>query len=178
MGDLENGPNGIAKRYVPERRLASIRAELYQPEVAAFLESAFMELFEFTNSHPGLRSHGTTPDAPTYALYHGTFGFDARTVVEACVVLDGDVLAGDLESEGDIDIRIEPAHWEAYLPLTRRRLALPALTAAYDDLGRWVALNARMLTNIPPREVYVADVMVAYEDDHVCDVAFPYEPRR
>ena len=169
----ENAPEGIETRYVPERRLASLRAELFQPEVEAFLESAFRRLFEFTNSHPGLRSRGTTPTSPTYALYHGTFGFDARTVVEACVVLERDV-----DAEGDIGIRTEPAHWEAYMPLTKRRLALPALTAAYDELGQWVSLNARMLTNIPPREVYIADVMVAYEDDHVCDVAFPFEPRR
>jgi hypothetical protein len=34
-----------------------------------------------------------------------------------------------------------------------------------------------MLTNLPPREVYVADVVIAHDDDHVCDVAFPFEPR-
>jgi hypothetical protein len=168
-----DGPTGIETRYVPERRLASVRAEIFQPDVSAFLESGFMRLFEFTDAHPGLRSRGTAPESPAYALYHGTFGFDAPTLVEACVVLDGDV-----EPEDDISVRTEPAHWEAYLPLTKRRLALPALTAAYDDLGKWVALHARMLTAIPPREVYVTDVMVAYEDDHVCDVAFPFEPRR
>jgi len=167
-----NALNGIGTRSVPERRLASVRAELYQPEVAAFLGRAFALLFEFTNAHPGLRSRGTTPESPTYALYYGTFGFDAPTLVEACVVLDHDV-----EPDGEIVVRTEPAHREAFVPLTKRRLALPALTAAYDDLGEWVSLNARMLTAIPPREVYVADVMVAGNDDHVCDAAFPFEPR-
>ncbi len=166
-------PAGLDTRYVPERRLATLRAELYQPEVSTFLESAFTTLFEFTNAHPGLRSPDTTPESPTYALYYGTFGFDARTPVEACVVVSRDV-----EPEGEISVRTEVAHWEAYLPLTKRRLALPALTAAYDELGQWVVGHGRMLTNMPPREVYVADVMTALDDDYVCDVAFPFEPRR
>ena len=139
----------------------------------AFLERAFTLLFEFTNAHPGLRSRGTTPESPTYALYYGTFGFDAPTLVEACVVLDRDV-----EPDGEVTIRTEPAHWEAFMPLTKRRLALPALTAAYDDLGRVGVAERQDAPNIPPREVYVADVMVAGNDDHVCDVAFPFEPRR
>ncbi|NYI42703.1 GyrI-like domain-containing protein [Demequina lutea] len=168
-----DAPTGIETRYVPERRLASVRGELFQPEVAAFLERGFTLLFEFTNAHPGLRSRHTTLESPTYALYYGTFGFDAPTLVEACVVLDGDV-----EPHGDIAVRTEPAHWEAYVPLTKRRLALPALTAAYDELGEWVSRSARMLTSIPPREVYIADVMGAGADDHVCDVAFPFEQRR
>lgn len=66
----------------------------------------------------------------------------------------------------------------AYVPLTKRRLVLRALTAAQDELRQWAALHARMLTEIPPREVHVADIMVAYEDDHGCDVTLPFEPRR
>jgi hypothetical protein len=170
-------PTEIATRHVPERRLATVRAEVFQPQVGEFLGRAFATLFEFANDRAGLRARDTTPESPTYALYHGTFGFDAPTRVEACVVLDRDVEAHEVDPAGAITVRVEPAHMEAFLPLTRRRLALPALGAAYDELGLWVATNARMLDHIPPREVYIADVMNAGDDDHVCDVTFPFEPR-
>ncbi len=86
-----DAPTPISTRNVPERRLASVRAETLQPDVGAFLERAFTQLFEFTNTHPGLRSRNTTPESPTYALDYGTFGFDDPTLMEACVVVDGDV---------------------------------------------------------------------------------------
>ena len=162
----------IATREVPARTLATVQAQLHQHDVASFIPAAFGRLFAFSAAHGGLRPAATTPEHPTYALYHGTFGFDTPTLVEVCVVIDRAVA-----SEGDITVRVEPAHSEAYLPLTRRRLALPSLTAAYDDLGEWVAHHGRMLSSSPPREVYIADVMAASDDTHVGDVAFPYAPR-
>ena len=173
----------IATREVPERRLATVRAHVHQHEVGDFLERAFTQLFEFTNAHPGLRSRHTTPESPTYALYYGAFRSGEPALVEACVVLDRDLDPSDLapgssEPGGEIAVRVETAHTEAYLPLTRRGLALPSLGAAYDELGEWVSRNGRVVQTIPTREVYITDVMQAGNDDHVCDVAFPFEPRR
>lgn len=166
------GWNGVATREVPARTLATLREEVHQHEVSDFIVRSFAQLFDFANSFPGLRSPTTTPDSPTYALYWGTFGHDAPTWVEVCVVLDRAVVP-----KGDIAVRVEPAHTEAFLSLTRRRLALPSLTAAYADLGHWVSRNGKMLRALPPREVYIADVMGAGDDDHVCDVAMPFAPR-
>ncbi|NTV39667.1 MAG: GyrI-like domain-containing protein [Demequinaceae bacterium] len=173
----------IAIREVPQRGLATVRAQVQQHEVGEFLGRAFAQLFEFTNAYQGLRSRHTTTDSPTYAIYYGTFRSDAPTVVEACVVLDrllepGEVLPGSPEPGGAIAVRVEPAHAEAYLPITRRGLALPSLSSAYDELGAWVSRNGRIVQTIPAREVYITDVMAAGDDDHVCDVAFPFEPRR
>lgn len=172
-----DAPAPPSTRNIPARRLASVREELYQADVGAFLQRTFTRLFDFTNAHPGLRSPHPTPESPTYALYHGTFGFDGPTPVEACVVLDRDVALDEVDPMGQITVRVEPAHLEAFLPLTRRHLALPALGPVYDELGAWVETHGRMLAHIPPREVYITNVMSAGEDDYVCDVAFPFEAR-
>lgn len=155
-----------------------MQATLLQEQVSEFLENSFATLLDFTNAHAGLRSRATTPESPTYALYYGTFGFNQATTVEACAVLDRDLTAEEARHTGRITIRTEAAHREAFIPLTKRRLALPALGAAYNELGLWVSRHGRMLSMIPPREVYIADVMQAADDDHVCDVAFPYQPRQ
>lgn len=162
----------VETRWVPERRLAVFSREIAQHEVSEFLAHAYVLLFDFTNAHPGLRATTTTETSPTYAIYHGNFGGNSSAVVEACAVLDGDVAPS-----GDIGVRIERAHTEAYLTMTRRRLALPALSAAYETLGSWVVHHGRFLSQLPPREVYLADVMTAHDDQHVCDVAIPFEPR-
>jgi hypothetical protein len=167
----------ISTRLIPERTLATVRATILQTQVSEFLENAFATLLQFTGAHDGLRSRTTTPESPTYALYYGTFGFNEPTLVEACAVLDRTLTPEESGHAGKITIRTEAAHSEAFLPLTKRRLALPALGAAYDALGLWVTRHGRMLATIPPREVYIADVMQAADDDHVCDVAFPFQPR-
>ena len=163
---------GVATRQVPARTIASIREQVHQHEVSDLIVRSFAQLFEFTDLFPGLRSPTTTPESPSYAMYWGTFGHDAPTWVEVCLVIDRPVVP-----RGDIGVRVEPAHAEAYLPLTRRRLALPALAAAYADLGQWVSRHGRMVRDAPPREVYIADVMLAGDDDLVGSVAMPYTPR-
>lgn len=162
----------VETRWVPERRLAVVSREVTQHEVSAFLAEAYVRLFDFTNAWPGLRDADTTAASPTYAIYHGNFAGDEPAIVEACAVIDGDVAPS-----GQIRVRSEKAHTEAYLSMTRRRLALPALSAAYETLGTWVVHHGRFLSQLPPREVYVTDVMKAGDDQHVCDVAIPFEPR-
>lgn len=162
----------ISTRAVPERTLAVIGRELYQPELEPFIMETFSTLFQYAERHPGLRTLDTTPDEPTYVVYHGPVTPDESALVEACIVV-----SPDARPEGDISIRVEPAHQEAYTTLARREVEFPDILGAYDAVAGWVLAHGAMLERLPSREVYFTNVMAAGPEDPACDVAFPYEPR-
>ncbi|GIG55151.1 MerR family transcriptional regulator [Demequina activiva] len=166
-------PMDIHTRTVPARKLAVISKELFQPELEEFIMSAFSTLFEWAERHPGLRALDTTPEEPTYVIFHGPVSPDASAVVEVCVVIDGPA-----EPEGDIVLRREDEHAEAYVPATKAGIEYPAILAAYDAVAAWVSEHGEMIASMPSREVYVADVLAAAAEDVVCEIAFPYRPSR
>ena len=73
--------------------------------------------------------------------------------------------------------RIEPAHREAFIPVTRAHFEIPAIWSVYDQLVRWVGAPGRRPAG-PPREVYRAssEPLFAPPGDHLCDVAIPFTP--
>ncbi|WP_062290093.1 MerR family transcriptional regulator [Demequina phytophila] len=159
----------IATRVVPERTLAFIAREVYQPELEEFVMTAFARLFDYAAAHPDLRPLDTTPEDPTYAIYHGSVTPDQSALVEVCVV----VAAGAPPVPG-VAIRLEQAHEEAFATLTRAQIEFPAILEAYDGVAGWVLAHGEMIDGLPAREVYFTDVLAAGMDDPVCDVAFPY----
>ena len=165
-------PMDISTRTVPERKLAVIGKELFQPELETFIMASFHALFSWAERHPGMRSLTTTPEDPTYVIFHGPVTPDQAALVEVCVVI-----SGAAEPEGDIILRLEPEHQEAYTTVTREGLEFPAILAAYDAVAMWVTQNGSMLERLPSREVYFADVIAAGMDEPVADIAFPYLPR-
>lgn len=164
-------PMNVTTRTVPARKLAVIGKELFQPELDEFIMGAFHELFSWAERNPGLRALNTTPEEPTYAIFHGPVTPDQSALVEVCVVIDGPA-----EPEGRISLRLEPEHDEAYVDVTRTELEFPAILAAYDAVAMWVTQHGSMLEGMPSREVYVADVIQAGMDEVVASVAFPYVP--
>ncbi|WP_062298890.1 MerR family transcriptional regulator [Demequina maris] len=162
----------IRTRAVPERTLAVMSRELYQPELEPFIMEAFSTLFDHAVAHPGLRDLDTTVEQPTYVIYHGSVTPDSSALVEACVVVSPDARP----AEG-ISIRLEPAHEEAYASLTRDQVVFPDILDAYDAVATWVMAHGAAHDDLPPREVYIADVMRADAEDLVCDVVFPFVPR-
>ena len=162
-------PMDVSTRTVPERKLAVISKELFQPELEEFIMGAFHELFQWAEHNPGLRSLNTTPEDPTYAIFHGPVTADAAGLVEVCVVIDGPA-----EPEGRIVLRREAAHEEAFTTVTREGLEFPHILAAYDAVAMWVVQNGAMIESMPSREVYFADVINSAMDAPVCDVAFPF----
>ncbi|MFV0632853.1 MerR family transcriptional regulator [Demequina sp.] len=162
-------PMDIQTRTVPERKLAVIAAELFQPELDSFIMRAFHDLFQWAERHPGLRDQTTTPDSPTYVIFHGPVTPDQSARVEVCIVIDGPA-----EPEGDITLRLEAAHEEAYVEVTRAGLQFPDILAAYDAVAMWVTQHGTVLEGMPSREVYFADVLAAGMDDVVASVAYPF----
>ena len=164
-------PMDIQTRTVPERKLAVISKELFQPQLEEFIMSSFHELFQWAERNPGLRALDTTPEDPTYVIFHGPVTADATGLVEVCIVIDGPA-----EPEGAIVLRREAAHDEAYTTVTREGLDFPAILAAYDAVAMWVIQNGSMIESMPSREVYFANVIEMPMDAPVCDIAFPYVP--
>lgn len=165
-------PMEIHTRTVPARKLAVIGKELFQPELEQFIMSSFHELFSWAERHPGLRALTTTPDDPTYVVFHGPITPDQSSLAEVCIVIDGPA-----EPEGDIVLKVEAEHLEAYTDVTREGLEFPAILAAYDAVAMWVTQHGTPLAAMPSREVYVADVIQEPMDAVVASVAFPFVPR-
>jgi DNA-binding transcriptional MerR regulator len=159
----------VLTRSVPERKLAVLSKELFQPELERFIMEGFTTLFQYAERHPGLRELDTTPEWPTYVVFHGPVTPDQSAIVELAIVV-----AGDAPPEGDIVVKLEPAHDEAYVEVTKAGLSFPQILDAYDAVARWVNAHGTMLERLASREVYIANVMTAADDDHVCDVAFPF----
>lgn len=165
-------PMKIETRTVPERKLAVIAKDLFLPELDQFIQGAFHELFSWAERNPGLRSLDTTPEEPTYVIFHGPVTPDQSARVEACVVIDGPA-----EPEGDIVLRRDPEHLEAYTTVTRAQTEFPDILAAYDAVAMWVTQHGVPREGMPAREVYVTDVIAAPMEAPVGDVALPYVPR-
>lgn len=163
-------PMDIKTRTVPERKLAVISKELFQPQLTEFIMGAFHELFSWAERNPGLRALDTTPEDPTYVIFHGPVTPDASALVEVCVVIDGPA-----EPEGRIVLKREPVHEEAYTTLTREGMEFPHILAAYDAVAMWVIENGSMIESLPSREVYFTDVIKQPMDAPVVDVAYPFE---
>ena len=164
-------PMDIKTRTVPERKLAVISKELFQPQLTEFIMTSFHDLFSWAERNPGLRALDTTPEDPTYVIFHGPVTPDASALVEACIVIDGPA-----EPEGRIVLRREAKHEEAYTTLTREGIEFPHILAAYDAVANYVIQNGSMIETMPSREVYFADVINVPMDAEVCDIAFPYTP--
>jgi effector-binding domain-containing protein len=159
----------IQTRTIPERTLAVIAQELFQPQLDEFIPDAFGELFQWAERHPGVRSLNTTPDEPTYVIFHGPVTPDASARVEVCAVVNEQA-----EPDGRISVRSEAQHEEAFTTITRAQLEFPNILEAYDAVAMWVMQNGAMIETMPSREVYFADVMNEPMDALVCDVAFPF----
>lgn len=162
-------PMEIRTRVVPARTMAVISKELFQPEIDTFVTGAFTAIFEHLVAH-GLRTHGTTPEEPTYIIFHGQVTPDLSARVDICVPFEGEV-----GPTADISIALEPEHHEAYTELTKAQMEFPQILHAYDAVGAWVHQHGE--PTLPPREVYIAEWPEAGPDDHVVDVAFPYTPQ-
>ncbi len=159
----------IQTRTIPERRLAVISQELFQPQLDEFIPAAFGDLFEWAQRRPGVRALNTTPDEPTYVIFHGPVTPQASALVEVCAVI-----RSDAEPEGRIALRTEDQHEEAFTSITREQLEFPHILGAYDAVAMWVMQNGSMIESMPGREVYFADVMSEPMDALVCDVTFPF----
>jgi hypothetical protein len=105
-----------------------------------------------------------------FVIFHGTVTADSDGPVEVCVPV-----RHPPEDPAELAWRVEPAHREAFIQVTRSQFEIPAIWSVNDQLRRWVAAPGRRRDGVP-REVYRSDVepLFATAGQQICDVAMPF----
>ncbi|MEV4186643.1 hypothetical protein AB0J28_34985 [Streptosporangium canum] len=78
-----------------------------------------------------------------------------------------------IESADGIGLRLELAHREAYVQVTRAECGYPTILPVHDALWAWLdAGNLRRC--LSAREIYYPNWTTAAPTDHAADIAFPF----
>jgi len=105
--------------------------------------------------------------APSVVIYHGEVSEDSDGPVEAALPIDS---ARSEDATGPV--RVEPAHREAFVTISRAQIRYPDILSAYDAVETWISENGHTQTGAP-REYYFADPSSGPDDEPVAHVAFP-----
>lgn len=159
------GAFGIRERDVPAQLVLSEKRSLRITELKGWLPETLRRLAATAANHGGL-------DGDVFVVYHGEVNEDSDGPVEVCAPVARETGLSARLVPGAV--RLEVAHREAYVTITRAQLEFPQILSAFDAVGQWIAGSGRCQAG-PPREVYLtgADVAAAAPGDPVCDVAFP-----
>ena len=152
----------IEVRQVPEQKVLSIQGRVHAEELPGFIGETMGRLIGY------LRESGLDLTAPPFVAYHGQVDIDSDGPVETCVVFEGSI-----EPKDDMQVRLEPAHSEAFTRITKAQVSFPEILEAYDAVERWLRQEGKAVTG-SPREVYFADWPKIGDDEPACDIAFPY----
>ncbi|PTA66887.1 MerR family transcriptional regulator [Deinococcus arcticus] len=151
-------------RTVPAQNVATLTRHVYVPELPGAISQGMATLFQT------LREQGAEAAGAPFVIYHGEVNADSDGPIEVCVPY-----SGALQPAGEVALRVEPAHAEAYVTLSRAQFEFPAILAAYDAAA--AAAQARgQCGELSPREVYPHDWDGAGPDDPAGEVAWPYRP--
>lgn len=153
----------VSLRDVPDTKIATIRREVDQASLVDTMLAAECEV----GAHLCAAGAGLTGER--WWVYHGLVTPDSEAAVEVCVPFTGTV-----DPAGEITIRVEPAHTEAYCTITRDQCGYPRIMAAYDAVAAWVSESGLPLAG-PAREVYFADFDAIAGGDPFAHVAFPVQ---
>lgn len=154
----------IELRDVPEQHLIVEARTVAETELIEWLPGAMSRVADRAPGGP-LRTpaqpwlHRGPDEAVFLVMFEGNPN-EGPALVEVCAP----VAAG-----GD---RVEPAHREAYVRVTKSRLTSGRLGEVYQGLEKWAGEQGLTIV-AAPREVYWTDFVSAGEDDVVFDVAFP-----
>jgi DNA-binding transcriptional MerR regulator len=158
-------PRPVLTRDVPETKIASIRCDTDQQALIGVIVSSTMEL----RAH--LTRAGASLPGGSWVIYHGAVTPEAEATVEVCLPFDGLV-----DPAGQIAIRVEPAHTEAYCTISKDECAYPRIMLAYDLLQDWVR-RCGLPTTGPTREIYYPDFQHLPGAAPGVDIAQPIERR-
>jgi DNA-binding transcriptional MerR regulator len=148
----------VQEREIPEQVVLTEQRHVLVDELPRWLPGAIGRLVGTAEELGGL-------DGPVFVAYHGEVNQDSDGPVEVCVPIATAVGA-------EAPTRVEPAHREAYVRITKAQVEFPQILSAYDAVASWIGANGKTVTGAP-REVYFNDFAAAALDDEVCDIAFP-----
>lgn len=153
----------VRHRAVPATKVASIRYETDQQGLLDAIRRGEWELRGI------LDACGARQTAEHWVIYHGFVTPDNEAPIEVCVPF-----TGPAEPAGEMVIRVEPAHAEAYATVIRDDCYYPRIMQAYAALEAHVAAGS-LPTTAPAREVYVARWDDVAGTDPFVHVAQPIE---
>lgn len=153
----------INLRSMAERRLLAICQHLHIGDTDAFFQDAFARL---RGAGQGIEEIAGAP----FLVFYGEVSNDSDGPMELCRPIDGEVKVDD--PAGGIQVRVEPAHDEAYIRLPMKELGWPAMLPACDALETWVTDHRRHPAGAL-RQVLIADQRTATPDTPVCDLSVP-----
>ena len=135
------------------------------PDLPRTIEDSFRELESL------IREQGAAFAGAPLIIYHGEVNADSDGPIEVCWPY-----SGILTPSGDVALRVEPAHTEAFVALTREQFEFPAILSAYDATCAYASAHGTG-SPLPCREVYPYDWDNAAPGEPVGEVAWPYTPK-
>jgi DNA-binding transcriptional MerR regulator len=150
----------VETRQIPDQQIASVERKVLVGDLSAFIDEGMRTIYD-------VLSQASTESGIPFVIYHGEVNTDSDGPVEVCVPYIGEV-----KPVGEIRLRLEPAHTEAFTRITKAQVAFPGILEAYEAVEKWAADNERAAIG-SPREVYFTDWSAAQDDDPACDIALP-----
>jgi DNA-binding transcriptional MerR regulator len=152
----------VYQRHVPDQTVLTEQRHVYIGQLIWIREAAAR-----LAAHAG-RCGGIV--AEHFVIFHGAVSADSDGPVEVCVPV-----SHAPKDPAELACRLEPAHREAFIQVTKIAFEFPAILSVYDQLERWVSAPGRTRAG-SPREVYQqgVDPLFAAADQHLCDVAMPF----
>lgn len=150
----------VHERDVPEQLVLTEQRHVPVAELSGWIGRAMTRLATMAQHHGGIAG-------PEFVVYYGEVNEDSDGPAECCIPVTPDQPRSE-----DAPMRVEPAHREAYVRLTRAQVEYPQILSAYDAVAAWIKEHGRTIEGAP-REVYFTDFLAAKPADEVCDVAFP-----
>jgi DNA-binding transcriptional MerR regulator len=152
----------IQLRQIPERTLLTISRHFHADHADAFFDEAFGRL---RSAGPGIEGIAGCP----FLIFYGEVSDDSDGPVELCRPVADSVGADLAPASGDVQLRVEAAHEEAFVRLAAKDASWPAMLPALDSLQAWVHEHHRQPAGAL-RQVLIADQRSASPDDPICDL--------
>jgi DNA-binding transcriptional MerR regulator/effector-binding domain-containing protein len=150
----------VQVRDAPEQTVLTEQRHVTVDALSEFIQAAGTRHLVASESIGG-------PSGAAFIVYHGDVSEDSDGPVEVCLPVD-ETRADTLSAP----IRVEPAHSEAFVTVTKAQIRYPDILSAYDAVESWIAQQGKTATG-SPREIVFKDMMNSEIDEPVADIAFP-----
>jgi DNA-binding transcriptional MerR regulator len=148
LGVAASDPPGdqlpLHERYMPEQLVLTEQRHVYLGQLT-WTQEATGRLVANANRCGGVAGK-------RFVIFHGLVSADSDGPVEVCVPV-----ARVPDDPAELAWRVEPAHHEAFIQVTKIHFEVPAILSVYDQLRRWVCAPCRTQAG-SPREVYTPGV--------------------
>ncbi len=153
----------IEIRRMPERKLLTMSRHVTLETTDAFFNDAFSRLRAAGQGMKGI-------EGVPFLVYYGEVSEDSDGPIELCrpVMTESD----DAMINSGIQLRVEPAHDEAYIRLPLKDMSWPAMLPACDALANWVSEHRRQPAGAL-RQLLIADQRTASPETPACDLSVP-----